>query len=605
MALTQSNADAHKVYSQDTYESYNLTIGENITFTGYSITTPITKIKTDGFGKKSAYEDRGNIFRFWGSENGPINTFKGDALRSYSVFFSNNTVEFLTTPPPLPANVEDERWFKAQGGVGNFVNMTFSNLAALSFSNNKMVSNLKGLVNDSHGWAGVAAGGALYSSDVLHFRNIGSLLFEGNVVAGNDDARGGAIYIAFDGTRNDPNNCPRISNINFVSFDNNKALATSSKTEVVRGGALYAVTHIIFEDIGELSFTRNIVGYNGDAGMQDGGPKGKDMVGYGGSIFSQTMKIHRVGKFIMKDNAIDLRNDNINGIKLVARGGAISCTELILNEVRNVTENREELAIIFENNRVLVDHDPATDMQRVAGGSIDCKYLNINNSGHILFKNNYTTGFGGAVCFSYPGKTGVVDNIFAKYGDLTFVGNTHRLATNNERNSGIANSVYFDDAGTNNVRITCFAADSGRSIFFYDAIDSNEVDSSNLKLSFGAEGYAGSVVFSGEKVVETLAGSEASLDYDDRVEASKQSAINAEMSLVNGSLILREGVTLGKLASAGETGSTFSHTGRGTIDISNSTLAAESFDARYKKTLQTLLWEAEHRRFGRLDLAQS
>lgn len=266
VALTQSSANAHKIYSQEIYETYNFIIGESITFKGYSITAPITIIKTDGFGKKSAYEERGHIFRFDNSGKTHNHTFKGDDRKSYSVSFSNNTVAFLTPPSPLPAGVEDKRSLNAQGG-------------------------------------------------------------------------------------------------------------------------------------------------------------------------------------------------------------AIHYTTLILHNVRDMNARTEENSIIFEGNKVLVDYDPAEDMQQVTGGAIYTYYLNINNSGNVLFKNNYTTGFGGAVTFRYStfqqGEV-VKNELFAKYGDITFVANPHRLASRNERNSGIASSIYFISffltSGETVINPeVCFAADSGLS----------------------------------------------------------------------------------------------------------------------------------------------
>lgn len=282
------------------------------------------------------------------------------------------------------------------------------------------------------------------------------------------------------------------------------------------------------------------------------------------------------------------------------RGGAITTSWglTIANMVNHVDSSP---AVLFSGNSSLRNTSEG-NLSDARGGAIDSSYLFVHSSGDILFENNYTTDMGGGIHFEGNNSIGVGSSLYlrAEKGDITFKGNTHKLSASNERNSGIANAIFitptwdepYTGFGGNPYDTVLFAAMEGHSINFFDPIASdksgttqpgkslvNSYDKLRIQLgSAPSDGtlsvYTGTIRFSGEFAEETLAGSEGSDDYAERLAASKVSSFDGSVNLLSGTLLLEHGATFGKRSEdpaneADKTGTIHRLRG-GVLDISGS-----------------------------------
>ncbi|MGL6227193.1 MAG: PEP-CTERM sorting domain-containing protein [Thermoguttaceae bacterium] len=112
------------------------------------------------------------------------------------------------------------------------------------------------------------------------------------------------------------------------------------------------------------------------------------------------------------------------------------------------------------------------------GGAIYSYYGTTISGGTNTFENNSAGELGGAVYLHSSGT------FAAKEGNMTFRGNTHR--------GGEANAIYMDCSFGQNLNL---AAAAGKSILFYDPVESNRDYQSLVVDINGGEGYTGTVMF--------------------------------------------------------------------------------------------------------------
>lgn len=334
-----------------------------------------------------------------------------------------------------------------------------------------------------------------------------------------------------------------------------------------------------------LNFVNNIMSSSGEEHDLSGGVgsfKGLEMAMYktlsfsgngllttnggsdasGGSLSMDSGFFRIIDKLSFTNNFVSSTSDQ----RTFVRGGAISVYgDLAFDDCKSIE---------FIGNKAILGVLASTS-SGAFGGAIFCGKeglvtIKIQNCGDVLFKNNTASTFGGAI------YSRSILMFSADLGDITFVGNTHQLTVNGERNSGIANAIVLDGGGID------FDVHNGHTISFYDPISSVKGE---VTISFGLSNLDstsdyrnGTVLFSGAKVQETLAGSEGSADYEDRISESKKSIFAGLFVLGNCTLKLEEGVTIGS-----QRGASFDFRSRGMIDISNSTIIGDKIDTAKRR----------------------
>ncbi|MGL6225614.1 MAG: PEP-CTERM sorting domain-containing protein [Thermoguttaceae bacterium] len=109
---------------------------------------------------------------------------------------------------------------------------------------------------------------------------------------------------------------------------------------------------------------------------------------------------------------------------------------------------------------------------------------------HILggtntFTGNSAGGLGGAIYM------GAENALIAKDGDILFQGNKHRVGTANEE----ANAVYVNTSSSTSGNRLNLAATEGKSVLFYDPVESNSVYNTLAIDINNGEGYTGAILF--------------------------------------------------------------------------------------------------------------
>ncbi|AGW38704.1 polymorphic membrane protein [Chlamydia pecorum W73] len=213
-------------------------------------------------------------------------------------------------------------------------------------------------------------------------------------------------------------------------------------------------------------------------------------------------------------------------------GGAICCAQKSQPPAVPPTPT----LTIKENNEVTFINNSAAG----SGGAIYAQNLTLSSQGKgVLFANNTasaTTPKGGAIAIADSGTL----SLSADGSDITFNGNT----TNNTTGSTITRNAI--DLGTT-AKFTALRATEGNSIYFYDPITgSGATDALNINETASSVTYGGSIVFSGEKLSET----------EKQQAENLKSKFTQTVTLKNGSLVLKDGVTVDTHTFTQEAGST-------------------------------------------------
>ena len=117
------------------------------------------------------------------------------------------------------------------------------------------------------------------------------------------------------------------------------------------------------------------------------------------------------------------------------------------------------------------------------GGAIHGRYVTISG-GTNTFLDNTAETLGGAI-FAYRDVTLIADG-----GNITFQGNKHGT-------SPVPNAIYVDNDGGGNT--LALAAVSGRSILFYDPIESNSAEPDLTIAINNSPNYTGTILFDGSQ----------------------------------------------------------------------------------------------------------
>ncbi|ETF37853.1 polymorphic outer membrane protein middle domain-containing protein, partial [Chlamydia pecorum] len=202
-------------------------------------------------------------------------------------------------------------------------------------------------------------------------------------------------------------------------------------------------------------------------------------------------------------------------------GGAICCSKQPPPSVPPTTPT----LTIKENNEVTFINNSAAG----SGGAIYAQNLTLSSQGKgVLFANNTasaTTPKGGAIAIADSGEI----SLSADGGNITFNGNT----TNTTGGAGTPTRNAIDLGST--AKFTALRATEGNSIYFYDPITgSGATDAININDTNASVTYGGSIVFSGEKLSETEKTKPENL----------KSKFSQDVDLKNGSLVLKDGVTV-------------------------------------------------------------
>ena len=636
--LTQADADNQVRYNTEklTYTSpgtgyrfvlgdgpMNMTVSESITYSGYTYDYPgQMKAANDGWtssGVIVADSVKGNVIQGYAGgwdDYSDRNTIKGDADRSYDLVFSGNAAERTTPVTRYPSSLS------AGGGAVYLTNAGMSDLNLLSFVNNTLDNQLPSITQGYTTYYSQAEGGALWISKGI-VSNINEIRFEGNTASSMARTNGGAAFM--DGET-------LMENIGSLTFENNRA----TSPEWTMGGALYLQGTATIQNTESVSFINNVSEMNKESGEAYGGGLASNEGGmkfyfksvgrllFSGNTVTQAAAldsgwkglgrlwggaVFHSGQFYVQDSGeVEFTNNSADGTahavgSASVQGGAICSTGAVVFKGNN--------SILFENNRALRHPDAIRDnMPDVTasssvgafGGAVQAPLMQfINNYGDVVFRNNYATDRGGALYIDVPvSGAGSTSWLSADDGDITFRGNTHQLASSNERNSGVANAVWLEPSWnivTGKPAILHIRATEGHCVNFYDpvcsAIDGsprdkyhteNSYERATISLgtyfSFDEEGgmvekYTGIIRFSGEFVRDTLAGSEGMANYAERLAESKKSILHATVNQYSGTLLLEHGVTFGTRGTGdlddenNKTGTVFLQY-RGILDISGS-----------------------------------
>lgn len=449
----------------------------------------------------------------------------------------------------------------AEGGAAYIRTGTFQGIKNFIFAKNSATSDHS-----------AARGGALYLQ-IGTFDDLATMSFSENTASSEHWTDGGALCVTSTGT---------FSNMDEVLFSDN-SVYFYDRSGVAYGGAVaglegggkhtwFNITRIVFENNRvHLADTMTGTTRKGGHGTGNGRLWGGAYYYPGQVIFQNS------GQLQFINNQADARSDA--DIISDVRGGAITTGwALVINNIVN-TEN-DSPSVLFSGNSALRNTSTGNKSD-ARGGAVDSSYLYIHDSGDVLFENNYATDLGGAIHFEGSNTLGVGSSLYlvGDQGDITFKGNTHQLSASNEGNSGIANAIFitptwdnpYTDFGGKPYDTVLVAAQEGNSINFFDPIASdksgttetgksliNSYEKLRIQLGAGPSGsgtpsvYTGTIRFSGEFAEETLAGSEASADYEHRLAASKTSSFDGSVNLLSGTLILEHGAIFGKRSEAPE-----------------------------------------------------
>lgn len=204
-------------------------------------------------------------------------------------------------------------------------------------------------------------------------------------------------------------------------------------------------------------------------------------------------------------------------------GGAICCQK----KPPPATPPTSPILTIKENNEVTFINNTASG----SGGAIYAQNLVLSSQGKgVLFANNTSAAQaspkGGAIAIADSGTI----SLSADGGDITFNGNITKTtgagsATVTRNAIDLANSSKF----------TALRATEGNSIYFYDPITgTGDTAALNINNPENSLSYGGSIVFSGEKLSETEKTKPENL----------KSKFSQDVDLKNGSLVLKDGVTV-------------------------------------------------------------
>lgn len=170
------------------------------------------------------------------------------------------------------------------------------------------------------------------------------------------------------------------------------------------------------------------------------------------------------------------------------------------------------------------------------GGAIYAKKIVISDNGSTQFIGNVSAKKGGAISVANSGTLALTANA----GNIIF---DHNLTVNTTTNTGTTtpsthNAIHFNEGAT----FSTLAASAGNSIYFYDPITTDisttapqpPAQSAALTINPSSGNYQGNIVFSGEKLPPDEAAEENNVT----------STINQQVTLENGSLVLKQGAVL-------------------------------------------------------------
>ncbi|WP_370895074.1 polymorphic outer membrane protein middle domain-containing protein [Chlamydia pecorum] len=202
-------------------------------------------------------------------------------------------------------------------------------------------------------------------------------------------------------------------------------------------------------------------------------------------------------------------------------GGAICCSKQPPPSVPPTTPT----LTIKENNEVTFINNSAAG----SGGAIYAQNLTLSSQGKgVLFTNNTAIATaspkGGAIAIADSGEI----SLSADGGNITFNGNITKTT-----GVGTPTRNAIDLGST--AKFTALRATEGNSIYFYDPITgSGATDALNINETNASVTYGGSIVFSGEKLSET----------EKQQAENLKSKFTQTVTLKNGSLVLKDGVTV-------------------------------------------------------------
>ncbi|AGW39629.1 polymorphic membrane protein [Chlamydia pecorum P787] len=214
-------------------------------------------------------------------------------------------------------------------------------------------------------------------------------------------------------------------------------------------------------------------------------------------------------------------------------GGAICCSKQPPPSVPPTTPT----LTIKENNEVTFINNSAAG----SGGAIYAQNLTLSSQGKgVLFTNNTAIATaspkGGAIAIADSGEI----SLSADGGNITFNGNITKTT-----GVGTPTRNAIDLGST--AKFTALRATEGNSIYFYDPITgSGATDALNINETNASVTYGGSIVFSGEKLSET----------EKQQAENLKSKFTQTVTLKNGSLVLKDGVTVDTHTFTQEAGST-------------------------------------------------
>lgn len=170
------------------------------------------------------------------------------------------------------------------------------------------------------------------------------------------------------------------------------------------------------------------------------------------------------------------------------------------------------------------------------GGAIYAKKIVISDNGSTQFIGNVSAKKGGAISVANSGTLALTANA----GNIIF---DHNLTVNTTTNAGTTtpsthNAIHFNEGAT----FSTLAASAGNSIYFYDPITTDisttapqpPAQPAALTINPSSGNYQGNIVFSGEKLPPDEAAEENNVT----------STINQQVTLENGSLVLKQGAVL-------------------------------------------------------------
>lgn len=170
------------------------------------------------------------------------------------------------------------------------------------------------------------------------------------------------------------------------------------------------------------------------------------------------------------------------------------------------------------------------------GGAIYAKKIVISDNGSTQFIGNVSAKKGGAISVANSGTLALTANA----GNIIF---DHNLTVNTTTNTGTTtpsthNAIHFNEGAT----FSTLAASAGNSIYFYDPITTDisttapqpPAQPAALTINPSSGNYQGNIVFSGEKLPPDEAAEENNVT----------STINQQVTLENGSLVLKQGAVL-------------------------------------------------------------